>query len=249
MILIVSASCRAAPDADSAYRPRWRSDVNRELFRRSPLNRVRIDLEAVLHIASAMRRRFVLHRSVREVQTGFSLLEAIVATGLLAGGIAALGQMFAIALADTAGARAGSLGAVLAEQKIEQLRGLAWGFDALGLPVGDLSTDTALPDPSPTGGSGLSISPADSLTANTPGYVDYVDRYGRTIGGGPRPPPGTLYSRRWSIQPLPSDPVNALLIQVIVTTRFDRGGADTSGSSRRLRDEARLMTVKTRKAR
>jgi hypothetical protein len=193
-----------------------------------------------------MPRRYLSKRRFSESESGFSLLEAIVATGLLAGGIAALGQMFAIAVADNTSARAGSLGAVLAEQKLEQLRGLTWGFDTQGLPVSDLSTDTALPQPA-AGGTGLTASPPGSLTANTSGYVDYVDRYGRTIGGGAVPPSGTMYVRRWSIAGLPSSPDNSLLIQVIVTTHLDRGAADTSGSTRRLRDEARLTTIKTRK--
>ena len=31
---------------------------------------------------------------------------------------------------------------MLAQQKMEQLRGLTWGFDTVGLPVSDYSTDT-----------------------------------------------------------------------------------------------------------
>jgi hypothetical protein len=172
-----------------------------------------------------------------------------VATGLLAGGIAALGQMFAISIADNTSSRTGTFVAVLAEQKIEQLRGLTWGFDRLGLPMSDFSTDTALPQPSPTGGTGLRPSPLDSLRANVPGYVDYLDQYGRSLGGGPVPPAGTVYIRRWSVEPLPTNPNNTLIMQVVVTRQRDRGAAaSTAGSTRRLRDEARLMTVKTRKS-
>lgn len=176
------------------------------------------------------------------------MIEAIVATALLAGGVAALGQMFAISVADTTSARVGTFVAVLAEQKIEQLRGLTWGFDSLGLPLSDFATDTALPTLSPTGGTGLSPSPANSLRGNLSGYVDYVDHFGRVLGGGATAPAGTTYIRRWSVEPLPTDPNNTLVLQVVVTRRPDRGAADNAGSTRRLRDEARLLTVKTRKS-
>jgi hypothetical protein len=188
-----------------------------------------------------------LSRRWRHTQAGFSLIEAIVAAGLLAGGMAALGQLFAISIADTVSARTGTYVSVLAEQKVEQLRGLMWGFDASGSPVSDLATNTALPHASPVGGTGLTASPPGSLTANTSGYVDYLDMEGRIVGGGATPPEGTAYIRRWSIEPLPSNQAHALLIHVVVTARFDRGPADASGSTRRLRDEARLMTIRTRK--
>ena len=62
---------------------------------------------------------------------GYSLVEAVVATGLMAGALASLGQMFAISIANNVTARAGTYATVLAEQKMEQLRGLTWGFDIL----------------------------------------------------------------------------------------------------------------------
>jgi hypothetical protein len=182
-------------------------------------------------------------------QSGFSLLETIIATGLLAGAIAMLGQMFLIAVADNQGARTGTFAAVLAEQKMEQLRGLTWGFDSIGLPMSDYKTDTALPVQDPDGGTGLSPSPSNSLRANVPGYVDYLDQFGRIIGAGATVPPGAVYIRRWAVEPLPTNPNNTVVLQVLVTKVRNRGTADSdAGSTRRLRDEARLLTVKTRKA-
>jgi hypothetical protein len=138
---------------------------------------------------------------------------------------------------------------VLAEQKMEQLRGLTWGFDSIGLPISDYTTDTAPRVQEPTGGTGLTPSPSNSLRANVPGYVDYLDQFGRSLGGGMLIPTGTVYIRRWSIEPLPTNPNNTLILQVVVTKKRDRGIADTEeGATRRLRDEARLLTVKTRKA-
>jgi type II secretory pathway pseudopilin PulG len=181
-------------------------------------------------------------------EAGFSLLEVMIATGIMAGAVAMLGQMFAISIMNNNSARAGSYATVLAEQKMEQLRGLTWGFDLLGLPVSDNATDTALPVEAPAGGTGLSPSPTDALTVNTGGYVDYIDQFGNSLGGGTTTPAKTLYVRRWSVEPLPTNPNNTVVIQVVVFKMNSRGAADASGSTRRLRDEARLMSVKTRKA-
>lgn len=182
-------------------------------------------------------------------EAGFSLVETIVATGLLAGAVAVLGQMFAISVADNSSARNGTFAAVLAEQKMEQLRGLTWGFDNIGLPLSDMATDIAQPIQSPTGGKGLSPSPSNSLRSNVDGYVDYLDQFGRIIGGGAALPDRAVYIRRWSVEPLPTNPNNTLILQVVVTRARNRGVADSEeGSTRRLRDEARLMTVKTRKS-
>jgi type II secretory pathway pseudopilin PulG len=182
-------------------------------------------------------------------ESGFSLVETIIAAGLLAGAVAVLGQMFAISIAETASARTGTFVAVLAAQKMEQLRGLTWGFDIIGLPLTDTSSDVALPIQSATGGPGLSPSPSDSLLSNVAGYVDYLDQFGRIIGGGSTVPAQAAYVRRWSVQPSPANPGNTVILQVLVTRWRNRGTADTEGGlSRRLRDEARLITVKTRKS-
>jgi len=181
-------------------------------------------------------------------QAGFSLLEVVIATGLLAASVAALGQMFAMSVSENTSARTGTFAAVLAEQKIEQLRGLTWGFDSIGLPLSDFNTDTATRVQTPNGGTGLTPSPSNSLTRNVDGYVDFLDQFGRILGGGGMADPRAVYIRRWSVEPLPTNPNNTLILQVVVTRVRDRGAADDEGSIRRLRDEARLITVKTRKA-
>ena len=74
-----------------------------------------------------------------------------------------------------------------------------------------------------------------------------IDPQGNPLGGGTVVPDNTAYIRRWLIEPLPTNPNNTLIIQVLVTRRRDRGTAD-AGSVARAPDEARLITVKTRKA-
>ncbi len=170
------------------------------------------------------------------------------ATGLLAAAIVALAQMFVISVKNNQAARTGSYATTLAEQKMEQLRGLAYGYDTIGLPLTDTSTDTTQATETPNGGTGLTPSPDGTMVSNTNGYVDYIDQFGNILGGGQSPLPNTVYIRRWSITPLPTNPNNTIVIQVMVTRERNRGLADQTGSTDRLRDEARIMSIKTRKA-
>ena len=179
---------------------------------------------------------------------GFSLVEVLVATGILAASLVTLAQLFAMSTRSNIASRSTTYAAVLAQQKMEELRGLTWGFDLAGLPVSDTSTNTAVSPEQPNGGTGLSPSPQTALNENTNGYVDYVDQFGAKIGtGGTTPPSGAIYTRRWSVQPLPTNPNNTLVLQVLVTRNFARGAAD-DGAVARLPEEARLVTVKTRKS-
>lgn len=156
-------------------------------------------------------------------------------------------QMFGLAIRSTQAARYQTSTTVLASQKLEQLRSLTWGFDnASGLPVSDTSTNLAV-EPPTSGMLGLNPSPANTLRVSTPGYVDYLDARGIWVGTGPTPPPTALFVRRWSVTPLPVNPNNSLILQVLVTTvHRDRQAV---GMNRvRLADEALVATLKTRKA-
>src|SRR4051812_17474207 len=113
---------------------------------------------------------------------GFSLVETIVAIAITTAGIAAVAQLSAIAVRATYAARLATFSTLLASQKIEQLRSLAWTSDAAGVSVSDTSTNTAVVPEQSTGGRGLSSSPAGSLTANTAEYCDLLDEDGRTLG-------------------------------------------------------------------
>src|SRR5437773_10783388 len=84
-----------------------------------------------------------LARSRSTDQSGFSLVEVIVATLVLSVGLIAVAQLFAISTKGNTAARANTFTVILAEQKMEQLRALTWGFDTVGLPVSDFSTDTS----------------------------------------------------------------------------------------------------------
>lgn len=179
---------------------------------------------------------------------GFSLLEVLFATTILAVAVVGLAQLFVVSTRANTSARATTFAAVLAQQKMEQLRGLTWGFDGLGLPLTDTSTDISSLAETPTGGKGLTPSPTGALGANTDGYCDFLDANGLSLGGGTTPPAGAIYVRRWSVEPLPTNPNNTLVLQVLVTRNRNRGAADQAVGVNRLPDEARIISVKTRKA-
>jgi prepilin-type N-terminal cleavage/methylation domain-containing protein len=168
-----------------------------------------------------------------DTEHGFSLLEVLCATTILVVGLAALAQLMIFSTRVNSGAKTTTVATISAAQKMEQLRSLAWSVDDHQLPVSD---------------AGLSSSPGDSLRRNTSGYCDFVDRNGRALGGGgTAPPSGAVYVRRWSIEPVPTDAANTLVFQVIVTTRMNPV-SDSNAAAGRLPDEARLVSVKTRKA-
>jgi len=154
---------------------------------------------------------------------GFSLLEVLVATAIMVVAAAGLAQSFAIASRANRSARATTMAALLAQQKMEQLRGLAWSVDPFGVPLGDAA---------------LGASPPGSLDANTAGYCDFVDASGNALGGGTTPPSGAIYVRRWSIDPLPANP-GTLVLNVSVA-RLPGGAAQP--------DDVRIATIRTRKA-
>jgi type II secretory pathway pseudopilin PulG len=179
-------------------------------------------------------------------------METLVATTILAVGLTALAQLFVLSVRANKGSRSTSYAAVLAQQKMEQLRGLSYGFDSIGLPLSDNTTDTRVVPEKATGGTGLAPSPANVLIANVGGYCDFLDKGGSPLAStdGITAPPSTAYTRRWAIQPMPTNPNNTIVIQVLVTSRANRGAADSdvNPAGTRLPDEARMMSVKTRKA-
>jgi type II secretory pathway pseudopilin PulG len=185
--------------------------------------------------------------SKRSGDAGSTLIEVLIATLILATGILTMAQLFMASTATNLNAKNDTFATALAEQKIEQLRALTWGFDQNGLPISDFASDTSVNPESDSGGTGLQPSPATSLQQNTSGYVDHVGSNGVILGNGVAPPNGAVYTRRWSIEPLPTNPNNTLIIQVLVTPNRVRGQADL-GNVNRLQNEARMITVKTRKA-
>ena len=118
---------------------------------------------------------------------GFSLIEVLVAIGIFTVAVVALAQLTAIAARANLQAGRTSFATVIAQQKIEEL-----------LPA-DLVSN---------------LSPAGALTTSLDGWFDFVDRHGRSVGTGARPPSGTDYLRRWSVELVTG--TDTLLVQVAV---------------------------------
>ncbi len=112
----------------------------------------------------------------RKSQTGMSLVETMIALGLLlvvAAGVLSLGGI-ALATTENQGHLAART-AEYAQDKMEQL---------LALRYLDNSTDTTV-FPAVVG-PGLGLTPGGSLNPNAPvaGYADYLDTFGNVVGAG-----------------------------------------------------------------
>jgi prepilin-type N-terminal cleavage/methylation domain-containing protein len=178
----------------------------------------------------------------RRDEAGFSIIETMVAVTLLA--IVSLGvaQLFAVGTLANFRSKSQTSSTLLAVQKMEQMKGLTWGFDAQGLPVSDTATNLAAATPT-GGGRGLNPSPDGTLTANVDGYFDLLEQHGGVAGPGQE----TAYVRRWSITPLPQNPNNTLIFQVRVIPAIDVARVDAVAGARSL-GETQLISIKTRKA-
>jgi type II secretory pathway pseudopilin PulG len=148
---------------------------------------------------------------------GFTLVEAVVALGVLVTAIAGLAGLFLRGTELSSRGRRPPVAMAMATQKLEQLRGLAWTFDESGAAISDLTTDTSLDPPSPGAGTGLSASPADTLDIEVPGWVDYADEYGRPLGAGAAAKASAMFGRRWKVTPQEDSP-DLLELQVCVHT-------------------------------
>ncbi|HXW07073.1 MAG TPA: prepilin-type N-terminal cleavage/methylation domain-containing protein [Vicinamibacterales bacterium] len=181
---------------------------------------------------------------------GFSLIEVVISMGLLTVVSLGVAQLFAASTRSNLIARGQTSTTALAEQKLEQLRSLTWGFDldGTGLPVSDTTSNLAVHPPTQAG-TGLNPSPTDSLDRNIPGFVDFIDAQGEWVGTGSTPPATAAFVRRWSIQPLPSNPNNTLILQVLVTPLSNEQARIVSAQPRtRMAGDALLVSVKTRKS-
>ena len=154
---------------------------------------------------------------------GFTLLETVVATGVLVTALAGLAQLFALTARSTADA--GDQGAVLsaAQDKIETLRSLAFGYG----PLGEAITDPA-----------LAISGSGSLADDTAGFVDYLNADGAAVDVD-REGHGAVWTRRWRVTEVDLFAPEALVIEVCVYPWPADGLAPVSA-------RACLATVRTR---
>ena len=127
---------------------------------------------------------------------GFTLVETLVATGVLVTALAGLAQLFALSVRFTRESAQSGAALVAAQDKIEWLRALPFSYDASGAP----RTDPR-----------LAPSPATSLSENIDGYADWIDDAGNVVTEA-----AASYVRRWRITTIAADEPAAIAIEVCV---------------------------------
>ena len=172
---------------------------------------------------------------------GFTIAEVLIAMMLIAVAAIGVAEVFGASIRATNAARVRTDAARLASQKMEQLLSLTWRFDRAGLGLSESDTTSDLSyDPPRSGGAGLSPSPAGTLDANVAGYVDFTDASGGWVGQGAAVPPSAVYLRRWRVAPLALDPLDSIVLQVLVRA--------VSAASPSAAADVVLTSVRTRKA-
>lgn len=131
---------------------------------------------------------------------GFTLLETLIATGLIVTAVAGLAQLFALSVRFTRDAGQFGVALVAAQDKLESLRSLAFGYDEVG---------EAMTDP------GLRVSPVNTLASDVERYVDWLDDRGSVVDGASGAA-GAAYVRRWRVSEIAADEPAAIAIDVCV---------------------------------
>jgi type II secretory pathway pseudopilin PulG len=151
---------------------------------------------------------------------GFTLLETVVATGILVTALAGIAQLFILSAHLTRHAGASSLALVAAQDKLESLRALPFGYDAAGVAI------TA---------SALQPSPPNSLDADIERTVDWLDVRGEPAATNE----AAAFVRRWRISTIAAPAPDTIAIEVCVfkapVAGADHRSADACLSSLRTR--------------
>jgi type II secretory pathway pseudopilin PulG len=152
--------------------------------------------------------------------SGFTLIETLIAAGLIVTAVAGLAQLLALSARFTRDAGQFGVALVGAQDKLETLRSLPFAYGAGGSPI----TDTR-----------LDASPPDSLGVDVARYVDWLDQHGTALGDAN----GAAYVRRWRVTTISADEPEAIAIEVCV---FSLPGVNTEPAHA----EACLATARVR---
>ena len=156
----------------------------------------------------------------RPCTRGFTLVETLVATGLLVTAIAGLAQLLALSVRFTRDSVQFGVALAAAQDKLEALRALRFAYDE----GGEIVTDAR-----------LTASPPASLSEDVPRYVDWLDSSGAALNGAT----GADYVRRWRITAVAADEPEVIAIDVCVF--------NVSSANREPHDaDACLATVRVR---
>lgn len=152
---------------------------------------------------------------------GFTLLETVIATGILVTALAGIAQLFVLTLRITRDSGIHGVALVAAQAKLEALRALRLAYGA----AGERLTDPALDASSP-----------GSLLADTADYFDTLDDTGAVIIDEEA---DAALTRRWRITPIDRLEPEAVVIEVCVF-RSPAAGATPMAA------EACLATIRSR---
>ena len=157
-------------------------------------------------------------------QSGFTLLEVLVATTLVLTAVAAFAHLAAAGVTRANAVRSAGVALALAQGRLEELRSATWSYDAAGAPVSD---------------SALVESPPDALSTERSGWFDGTDRFGVPVASGDAR--RAVYRRRWSISRFDPARDETLILRVCVNSVVSASAAG-AGSP-----DACVSTMLTRK--
>jgi hypothetical protein len=131
-------------------------------------------------------------------QRGASLLEAVMASGLLATVLATILPLVASSAVALAATRADLLAAHLARQRLSHLQTLTH-FTAPSGIVFDRESRLDDAEPFTSGGAGLTPTGASPLQTTTATWADWLDEHGGWQSSGTAQPAGARFLRRWGV--------------------------------------------------
>jgi type II secretory pathway pseudopilin PulG len=140
--------------------------------------------------------------SRRRTDYGFSLIEALFATAIVASAFTTATGLLTRTAAANARSRLVTRAAILAAGKMEELQSLVFDVALDGANVDDEE---------------LSESPEDALADDRSGYADYFTSAGAPLDADGTRPPGAMFVRRWSVRALDAAR-DVLALQVTVGT-------------------------------
>ncbi len=148
-------------------------------------------------------------------ESGVLLLEALIATVIVATAFGVLAHLAAMAVRANEAAVATTQATFLASEQSATV-------------VAALAVE----------GAGVALSPEDVLARNAAGYHDYFDARGRPLGSQGQAPSTARLVRRWAIRSVPAAPAGTRLVQVVVMRWPQSGDGDSSRA-----ELVRLVTV------
>jgi Tfp pilus assembly protein PilV len=157
-------------------------------------------------------------------ESGFTLLEVLIACTLILTAVAGFAHLAAAGVARANATRGAAAALALAQGRLEQLRSAIFSYDSAGMAVSD-----------PV----LVESPPDALAVDRAGWFDATDRFGQPVADGDVR--RAVYRRRWSIARFDAARDDTLVLSVCVRSVVS---ASAAGSGR---PDACASTMLTRK--